>query len=223
MSNPAEKWAPNSLGCRFETPKNNFILALRNRSSKDLKWLKIRRWGRRKKKDDMNEMMSRHSVNKKHVLSQRRILWASSAVQCHFHPHKTPSHWPTRTGWRAAGASCWGRIITKKTSTSVGPGEGVWGLVFRRFWQRRWEVPFRRKTSEKSTDWWSHLKESCHHLSAAAAAAMGARMEPRAVAASSSISVFNRLMTHSIASRPWHTHKQRSWTSVTTFFFKYEL
>lgn len=29
-------------------------------------------------------------------------------------------------------------------------------------------------------------------------------MEPRAVAASSSISVFNRLMTHSIASRPWH-------------------
>lgn len=40
------------------------------------------------------------------------------------------------------------------------------------------------------------------HLSATAAA-MGARMDPRAVAASSSISVFKRLMTHSIASRPW--------------------
>lgn len=36
----------------------------------------------------------------------------------------------------------------------------------------------------------------------AAAAAMGARMLPRAVAARSSISVFNRLMTHSMASRP---------------------
>lgn len=40
------------------------------------------------------------------------------------------------------------------------------------------------------------------HLSATAAA-MEARIVPRAVAANSSISVFSRLMTHSIASRPW--------------------
>lgn len=39
------------------------------------------------------------------------------------------------------------------------------------------------------------------HLSATAAA-IGTRMVPRAVAANSSISVFSRLMTHSIASRP---------------------
>lgn len=43
--------------------------------------------------------------------------------------------------------------------------------------------------------------EGLDHLSAAAAA-MGTRIVPRAVAANSSISVFSRLMTHSIASRP---------------------
>lgn len=43
--------------------------------------------------------------------------------------------------------------------------------------------------------------EGQDHLSATAAA-MGTRIVPRAVAANSSISVFNRLMTHSIASRP---------------------
>lgn len=40
------------------------------------------------------------------------------------------------------------------------------------------------------------------HFSATAAA-MGARMVPRAVAASSSISALSRLITHSMASRPW--------------------
>lgn len=44
-------------------------------------------------------------------------------------------------------------------------------------------------------------KSGQDHLSATAAA-MGTRILPRAVAANSSISVFNRLMTHSIASRP---------------------
>lgn len=43
--------------------------------------------------------------------------------------------------------------------------------------------------------------EGRDHLSATAAA-MGTRIVPRAVAANSSISVFSRLMTHSIASRP---------------------
>lgn len=41
----------------------------------------------------------------------------------------------------------------------------------------------------------------CHF--SVTAAAMGVRMVPRAVAASSSISVFSRLITHSMASRPW--------------------
>lgn len=51
----------------------------------------------------------------------------------------------------------------------------------------------------------------CCHLSATAAA-MGTRIVPRAVAASSSISVFKRLMTHSIASRPW---SRQTDTSIT--------
>lgn len=45
----------------------------------------------------------------------------------------------------------------------------------------------------------------CHF--SVTAAAMGTRMVPRAVAASSSISVFSRLITHSMASRPWSTTK----------------
>lgn len=49
------------------------------------------------------------------------------------------------------------------------------------------------------------------HLSATAAA-MGTRILPRAVAANSSISVFNRLMTHSMASRPW----ERQMKSILT-------
>lgn len=49
-----------------------------------------------------------------------------------------------------------------------------------------------------------------YHLSATAAA-MGTRKLPQAVAASSPISVFNRLMTHSIASRPWNTE----WVFIT--------
>lgn len=41
----------------------------------------------------------------------------------------------------------------------------------------------------------------CHF--SVTAAAIGVRMVPRAVAASSSISAFSRLITHSMASRPW--------------------
>lgn len=60
--------------------------------------------------------------------------------------------------------------------------------------------------SERSTssDWGKERADGGaegDHLSATAAA-IGTRIDPRAVAASSSISVFRRLMTHSIASRP---------------------
>lgn len=56
----------------------------------------------------------------------------------------------------------------------------------------------------------------CHF--SVTAAAMGVRMVPRAVAASSSISAFSLLMTHSMASRPWArsgskmlAHPKRRW------------
>lgn len=55
--------------------------------------------------------------------------------------------------------------------------------------------------SERSTG-------SGRYYLSATAAAMGTRILPRAVAASSSISVFNRLMTHSMASRPWERQRK---------------
>lgn len=58
-----------------------------------------------------------------------------------------------------------------------------------------------KEMSERSTG-------SGHDHLSATAAAMGTRIVPRAVAANSSISVFNRLMTHSMASRPWDRQKQ---------------
>lgn len=57
------------------------------------------------------------------------------------------------------------------------------------------------------------IEMAADHFSATAAA-MGMRIVACAVAASSSISVFNRLMTHSIASRPWtkyQTHMGKLW------------
>lgn len=57
-------------------------------------------------------------------------------------------------------------------------------------------LPFQRKCLRS-------IEMADDHFSVTAAAAMGMRIVACAVAASSSISVFNRLMTHSIASRPW--------------------
>lgn len=83
-------------------------------------------------------------------------------------------------------------------------------------------IRLRRRTrcevmSERST------ASGGHYLSATAAA-MGTRILPRAVAASSSISVFNRLMTHSMASRPWgrqtgRASKQRNGTDGLLWVF----
>lgn len=103
------------------------------------------------------------------------------------------------------GADCWGaRTVrscdvhthTHKKKTYKGPKDGA--VVIRLCWQVRWE-----EMSERSI---SSVGEGRDHLSATAAA-IGTRILPRAVAANSSISVFNRLMTHSIASRPWRRQR----------------
>lgn len=63
--------------------------------------------------------------------------------------------------------------------------------------------------------WWAVFsrlfldnRSRCHF--SVTAAAIGVRMVPRAVAASSSISAFSRRITHSIASRPWSKTKHKA-------------
>lgn len=157
------------------------------------------------------EAQCEYLKKKRALSSQDYVLWASSAVQfdpvCSFNCHQlnAPRRCPQPrlsiilVGQTAGGFQLWDLVMfthTQKKQTYVGPKDGA--VVIRLCWQVRWE-----EMSERSI---SSVEEGRDHLSATAAA-IGTRILPRAVAANSSISVFNRLMTHSIASRPWHRQR----------------
>lgn len=159
---------------------------------------------RKDRTEEKGETTWRHRVTS-------RVLWASSATVllgcccCFFlNRHQLSSPWqrPQRLpGWRRplrvdAGDSS-SNIHTK---TGEAPEDET--VVVRLRWHARC-----KEMSERSTG------SGRDHLSATAAA-MGTRIVPRAVAANSSISVFNRLMTHSMASRPWDRQERIFFTAV---------
>lgn len=127
------------------------------------------------------------------------VLWVSSAATlfCFLDFSSTVISWillvSVRTGG-LAGVDCWGGTqgeLQQHSQTRTGEAPDDETVVIRLRRHTRCE-----EMSERSAGSGRH-----YHLSATAAA-MGTRILPRAVAASSSISVFNRLMTHSMASRP---------------------
>lgn len=119
--------------------------------------------------------------------------------------HHSPSL-PTVATMKPVGADCWGGTNSEflwHSQTNICRAKADGAVVIRCL------LAGERKCLRGPSvhDGGESSREGRYHLSATAAA-MGTRILPRAVAANSSISVFSRLMTHSIASRPWDTHTE---------------